>query len=75
MAIDSEVKRKSIAAIGQRHSGPVVLPDGTIGQPDRQVVGYSYSGIAASGAPVANAVNRLVDNIPLTSLIDGTLVN
>jgi hypothetical protein len=51
MAIDSEVKRKSIAAIGHRHSGPVILPSGSFDQADRQAIGYSYSGIAA-GAPV-----------------------
>jgi hypothetical protein len=74
MAIDSEVKRKSIAAIGHRHSGPVVVPSGTISQPDRQVIGYSYSGIAASGAAPVNAVHQLVNNLPLTSLVDSTLV-
>jgi len=53
MAIDSEIKRKSIAAIGAQYIGPSVVPDGTIGQPDRQVIAYSYSGIAAGGAPPA----------------------
>ena len=48
MAIDSEVKRKSIAAINLYATGPVVVPDSTIGQPDRQVIGYSYSGITAT---------------------------
>lgn len=55
MAIDSAQKRKSIAAISLYAIGPVVVPDGTIGQPDRQVIGYSYSGIAAGGAPTITA--------------------
>jgi len=56
MAIDSEVKRKSVAAIGAHFVGPVIVPD-SITQPDRQVIGYSYSGIAASGAPSTTLTN------------------
>lgn len=47
MAIDSEVKRKSIAAIATPWNGPVVVPDSTIDNPDRQAIGWSYAGIAA----------------------------
>ena len=72
--IDTQKKRKSIAAIGQRHVGPAVFPNAVIDQADRQVVGYSYSGILAGGAgPAANALH-LVNNIPLTVLVNGTLV-
>lgn len=73
MAIDSEVKRKSIAAINLYAIGPVVVPDSTIDQADRQVIGYSYSGITAAGAPTGGAL-RLVNNPPLTSLVNGALV-
>ena len=52
MAIDSAAKRKSIAAISLICIGPVVVPDGTLAQFDRQVVGYGYGGILA-GAPAA----------------------
>jgi len=53
MAVDSPVKRASIFTIGAPYIGPTVIADGTIGQPDRQVIAYSYSGIAAGGAPPA----------------------
>lgn len=48
MAIDTEAKRKSIAAIGIRQVGPVIVPDSTIAAADRQAIGYSYAGIAAA---------------------------
>jgi len=48
MAIDSEAKRKSIAAISNPWNGPVLVPDGTIAASDRQAIGWSYSGIAAA---------------------------
>ena len=50
MAIDSAAKRKSIAAIGMIMVGPVVVPDAAFSAADRQVIGYSYSGIAAGAA-------------------------
>lgn len=55
MAIDSALKRKSIAAIGLRVNGPTVVPDSTIDGADRQVIGYSFSGIPA-GAGGGGAV-------------------
>jgi len=63
MAIDSSKKRKSIAAISLLAVGPVVVPDSTIDQADRQVVGYSYSGIAAGEAATATYV--CVDTVTL----------
>ena len=50
MAIDSEVKRKSVAGAGRPFRPGVVVPDGTIDNPDRQAIGWSYAGIAAEGA-------------------------
>jgi hypothetical protein len=47
MAIDTEIKRKSIAAIANPWNGPVIVPDNTIDNPDRQAIGWSYAGIAA----------------------------
>ena len=51
MAIDTETKRKSIASIGAMFIGSVVVPTGSFDQADRQVIGYSYSGILAGGGP------------------------
>ena len=45
MAVDTPTKRKSIAAIGAMFVGPTVVPTGSFDQADRQVIGYSYSGI------------------------------
>lgn len=49
MAIDTAVKRKSLAAIPLPHMGPVIVPSGSLDQADRQAVGYGYAGILASG--------------------------
>ena len=43
MAIDSEIKRKSITAVGLYSLGPVVVPDSSIDLVDRRTIGYSYS--------------------------------
>ena len=48
MAIDTEAKRKSIAAIAAPWMGPVIVPDGTISGTEKQAIGYSYSGITAA---------------------------
>ena len=50
MAIDSPAKRKSVVAIGLIMVGPVVVPDGSFDQFDRQVIGYGYGGILAGEA-------------------------
>ena len=51
MAIDTAEKRKSIAGIHMRYSGPGVTNNSAKDQEWRQEAGYSYSGILAS-APV-----------------------
>jgi len=52
MAIDTAVKRKSLAALPLPHLGPVVVPSGGLDQADRQAVGYGYAGIlAGAGGP------------------------
>ena len=55
MAIDTAMKRKSVAGLlGYFTGGPGVTNDATPGIEWRQQVGYGYSGIAA-GAPVVSA--------------------
>lgn len=56
MAIDSERKRKSIAAISLYALGPTAVADGSFNQADRQTIGYGYYGIlagAGNGDPPA----------------------
>ena len=67
MAIDTAIKRASIASIGAQYVGPSVVPDGTIGQPDRQVIGYSYSGIAAGGGSTFQAAWAVNSNTVIQS--------
>ena len=55
MAIDSAAKRASAAAVSLEM--PMVIPDGTIDQADRQTIAYMYGGIAAS-APAGAARRR-----------------
>jgi len=50
MAIDSAIKRASIASIGSFFVGPSVIPTGGFDQADRQHIGYGYSGILAGEA-------------------------
>lgn len=66
MAIDSEQKRKSVATVGPPINAPSVVPDGSLTNPDRQQIAWSYSGIQAGGAPSfivawALPVNHLLD--------------
>ena len=65
MAIDSTAKRKSIAAIGMIMVGPVVVPDAAFSAADRQVIGYSYSGIAAGAAVDVSAGHICIRNVSL----------
>ncbi len=48
MAIDSAVKRKSVAGVARPWRPGVVVPDGTIDSADRQAIGWSYAGISAA---------------------------
>lgn len=51
MAIDSREKRQSAAWVG--YPGPVsVFPFGTIDQPARQQIGWTYMGLLVGGATV-----------------------
>lgn len=60
MAIDSEVKRKSIAAINLIPVGPMVVPSGSFSQADRQVIGYSYAGILADEPAVESSFTTIL---------------
>ena len=48
MAIDTRNKRSSAIFIGSPWRGMLPLPDGTIGQADRQHAAFLYSGILAA---------------------------
>ena len=52
MAIDTAQKRISATHLLVWAYTPTVLPDGTIGQTDRQAATLVYSGITAGGAVV-----------------------
>lgn len=54
MAVDTAAKRLSALHLGSPWRLTLPLPDGTIGQADRQTLTYLYGGISA-GAPVAEA--------------------
>lgn len=49
MAIDTALKRGSALNVSSPWRSILPLPDGAVTQPDRQVVPFMYSGIAASG--------------------------
>ena len=53
MAIDTAAKRRAVAHISRVWSGKGVTPDATPDQFWRQVVGWGYGGILASGAIAA----------------------
>lgn len=64
--VDTQLKRMSVLALrygrlpfGRRFTTPI--PDGTISQADRQIIGAMYSGILAGEAP-APVVYALVDD-------------
>jgi len=62
MAIDTPNRRSSAINVASPWRGMLPLPDGAIGQADRQHVGLHYAGILASGAtpPAATTRTRLL---------------
>ena len=50
MAIDTRDRRASAIHIASPWRGILPLSDGTVGQPDRQIVPFFYSGITAGAA-------------------------
>jgi len=64
MAIDSVLKRKSVAGVGRKWRPGVVIPSGSLSQADRQVISRSYAGILAGGAPpVVADVDAIVEPV------------
>ena len=66
--IDTAAKRFSAINVSCPWRGVSVLPDGTIGQGDRQAAAFLYSGIAAGGAAPADARNPFIGFIVNISL-------
>lgn len=52
MPVDTRNKRSSAIQTMIPWRGMLPVPDGTVGQADRQHVAYIYAGISASGAVV-----------------------
>lgn len=50
MAIDTAQRRADATHAAVPIHGPVVIPDGSLTQPDRQSVAFVYSGVAAGEA-------------------------
>src|SRR3990167_6433327 len=59
LALDTALRRASALHGSLPWRGILPLPDGTVGQPDRQVIAFHYSGIAAGDA---EAPAELADN-------------
>ena len=49
MAVDTRRKRASVVSVGRPWLRPAIVPDGTLGQADRQTVANGYYGILAAG--------------------------
>jgi len=63
MAIDTAVKRKSLAAVPLPHMGPVIVPGGSLDQADRQAVAASYSGILAGGGGPTTVIPAIIHHL------------
>ena len=66
MAVDSRSKRASAVSILSPWMLSPPLPDGTVGQGDRQHVAWAYSGILASAAEGLTELFYLLSRIELT---------
>ncbi|MCK6620330.1 MAG: hypothetical protein HUU32_12770 [Calditrichaceae bacterium] len=73
MAIDSERKRKSVAAISHYAMGPVVVPDGTLISADRQVIGFGYYGVKAETKIIVTLLGAIYCTIILAGETCGVL--
>lgn len=62
MAVDTRSKRASVLGIGLAAALTLPLPDGTVGQADRQHVAFCYPGITA--AVIAAAAADLIVRQP-----------
>jgi len=73
MAVDTERKRKSVAAISHYAMGPVVVPDGTLISADRQVIGYGYYGVKAEIKIIVRLLGAIYCTIVLAGETCGVL--
>jgi len=73
MAVDTERKRKSIAAISHYAMGPVVVPDGTLISADRQVIGYGYYGVKTEVKIIVTLLGAIFGTVVLTGELCGVL--
>ena len=64
--LDSRSKRASSVNLLKPYTTSMVLPDGTLGQGDRQHTAWAYSGILAGAAAGGST-----DTIPMWQLING----
>lgn len=62
MAVDTRDRRSSVVAFARGHGRVFPNPDGTVGQPDRQHVAYSYPGITA-GSPASGGGGGFNGNV------------
>lgn len=60
MAVDTRSRRASVLGIGLAFTLTLPLSDGTVGQPDRQHVAFSYPGIQAAAIATSNKAIALV---------------
>lgn len=60
MAVDTALKRFSAIHVGQPWRGVAQVPDGTIGQRDRQAAVFLYSGILATSPATTAAITGTV---------------
>lgn len=75
MAVDTREKRFSMLGFGDgTHIHVTFEADSSVDLDDRQHLLDCYSGIAFAGGAAGGATS-LVNSTPLTSLVDGGLVN
>lgn len=75
MAIDTVSKRGSAISIGSPWRSRLPIPDGTIGQGDRQHAAFLYSGILAAAPVAAPIVQLMCAAVANRPSINGTFAN
>lgn len=71
--LDTRSKRASSVQFMAPYIGSLVLPDGTIGQGDRQHTAWSYSGILATAAVVGSGEAEICARLWVGPMIDATM--
>ncbi len=62
MAVDTAQKRADAAQLLHAFYGPIIIPDASLTQPDRQSAANVYSGISASAVATSSGVQRLAQH-------------